>query len=318
MKLKKPKFWDLKKPNFFAYLLFPFTLLIQLNNQLLKIAYKKKFKEIKTICIGNIYLGGTGKTPTVLKLYELLKNSNLKIVTAKKFYINQKDEQLILEKQTEFISLKTRQEIIERAIEQKFDLIIFDDGLQEKTVNYDLKFVCFDIQNWIGNGCLIPSGPLREKVESLKKYDGVFLKSINKDPKSNKISSILKQINPNIKIFNSIVYIKNFEKFDISKKYLIFSGLGNLNSFKDILIENNFNIIEEINFPDHHNYKTNDIQKILDKAKKIDANIITTEKDFVKIPDQLKSEINCIEIDLNILEADELIKFIKSKIYETN
>ena len=318
MKLKKPKFWDLKKPNFFAYLLFPFTLLIRLNNQLLKIAYKKKFKEIKTICIGNIYLGGTGKTPTVLKLYELLKNSNLKIVTAKKFYINQKDEQLILEKQTEFISLKTRQEIIERAIEQKFDLIIFDDGLQEKTVNYDLKFVCFDIQNWIGNGCLIPSGPLREKVESLKKYDGVFLKSINKDPKSNKISSILKQINPNIKIFNSIVYIKNFEKFDISKKYLIFSGLGNLNSFKDILIENNFNIIEEINFPDHHNYKTNDIQKILDKAKKIDANIITTEKDFVKIPDQLKSEINCIEIDLNILEADELIKFIKSKIYETN
>ena len=318
MKLKKPKFWDLKKPNFFAYLLFPFTLLIRLNNQLLKIAYKKKFKEIKTICIGNIYLGGTGKTPTVLKLYELLKNSNLKIVTAKKFYINQKDEQLILEKQTEFISLKTRQEIIERAIEQKFDLIIFDDGLQEKTVNYDLKFVCFDIQNWIGNGCLIPSGPLREKVESLKKYDGVFLKSINKDPKSNKISSILKQINPNIKIFNSIVYIKNFEKFDISKKYLIFSGLGNLNSFKDILIKNNFNIIEEINFPDHHNYKTNDIQKILDKAKKIDANIITTEKDFVKIPDQLKSKINCIEIDLNILEADELIKFIKSKIYETN
>lgn len=318
MKLKKPKFWDLKKPNFFAYLLFPFTLLIRLNNQLLKIAYKKKFKEIKTICIGNIYLGGTGKTPTVLKLYELLKNSNLKIVTAKKFYINQKDEQLILEKQTEFISLKTRQEIIESAIEQKFDLIIFDDGLQEKTVNYDLKFVCFDIQNWIGNGCLIPSGPLREKVESLKKYDGVFLKSINKDPKSNKISSILKQINPNIKIFNSIVYIKNFEKFDISKKYLIFSGLGNLNSFKDILIENNFNIIEEINFPDHHNYKTNDIQKILDKAKKIDANIITTEKDFVKIPDQLNSEINCIEIDLNILEADELIKFIKSKIYETN
>ena len=318
MKLKKPKFWDLKKPNFFAYLLFPFTLLIRLNNQLLKIAYKKKFKEIKTICIGNIYLGGTGKTPTVLKLYELLKNSNLKIVTAKKFYINQKDEQLILEKQTEFISLKTRQEIIESAIEQKFDLIIFDDGLQEKTVNYDLKFVCFDIQNWIGNGCLIPSGPLREKVESLKKYDGVFLKSINKDPKSNKISSILKQINPNIKIFNSIVYIKNFEKFDISKKYLIFSGLGNLNSFKDILIKNNFNIIEEINFPDHHNYKTNDIQKILDKAKKIDANIITTEKDFVKIPDQLKSEINCIEIDLNILEVDELIKFIKSKIYETN
>ena len=316
MKLKKPKFWDLKKPNFFAYLLFPFTLLIQLNNQLLKIAYKKKFKEIKTICIGNIYLGGTGKTPTVLKLYELLKNSNLKIVTAKKFYINQKDEQLILEKQTEFISLKTRQEIIESAIEQKFDLIIFDDGLQEKTVNYDLKFVCFDIQNWIGNGCLIPSGPLREKVESLKKYDGVFLKSINKDPKSNKISSILKQINPNIKIFNSIVYIKNFEKFDISKKYLIFSGLGNLNSFKDILIENNFNIIEEINFPDHHNYTSNEIKNIKQIANKKSAKIITTEKDFVKLSSIDQKKIDYLKVETKFQNEKKFINYLKLKMYE--
>ena len=84
MNFKKPKFWDYKKPNFIAYLLFPITLLLTLNNLLLKIYPKKKFNEIKTICVGNIYLGGTGKTPTTLKLFELLKSLNLKIATAKK------------------------------------------------------------------------------------------------------------------------------------------------------------------------------------------------------------------------------------------
>ena len=61
MKLIKPKFWDQKKPNLIAYLLFPFTFFIRLNNFFLKIKSKKIYKEIKTICVGNIYLGGTGK-----------------------------------------------------------------------------------------------------------------------------------------------------------------------------------------------------------------------------------------------------------------
>ena len=67
MKLTKPKFWDQKKPNLTAYLLFPFTIFIRLNNFFLKIKSKKIYKEIKTICVGNIYLGGTGKTPHSFK-----------------------------------------------------------------------------------------------------------------------------------------------------------------------------------------------------------------------------------------------------------
>ena len=98
MNLKKPDFWNLKKPNYISYLLLPFTLPVIFNNFFLKLRSKKIFKKIKTICIGNIYLGGTGKTPTTIKLYNLLKNQNLKIVTAKKYYSNQKDENILLEK----------------------------------------------------------------------------------------------------------------------------------------------------------------------------------------------------------------------------
>ena len=71
MNLKKPKFWDLKRPNLLSYLLLPLTIPIILNNILINFASKLKNEKIKSICIGNIYIGGTGKTPTTSKLYEI-------------------------------------------------------------------------------------------------------------------------------------------------------------------------------------------------------------------------------------------------------
>ena len=67
-------------------------------------------------------------------------------------------------------------QIIKHAVKKNHEIIIFDDGLQERGIDYDLKFVCFDSKIWLGNGYLIPSGPLRETIKSLKRYDCVFLK----------------------------------------------------------------------------------------------------------------------------------------------
>ena len=92
MNFEKPKFWDLKKPNYLAYLLLPLTILIKINIFLSNLYPRKKFNKIKSICIGNIYLGGTGKTPTTLKLYQLLKDRKYNVVNAKKYYSSQQDE----------------------------------------------------------------------------------------------------------------------------------------------------------------------------------------------------------------------------------
>ncbi len=318
MNLHKPKFWDFKKPNFLAYLLLPLSLLIKANIFFSKLYPKKKFKKIKTICIGNIYLGGTGKTPTTLKLYQLLKNINYSVVNGKKYYFRQEDEYVLLKNKSKVISLRNRDEIIKHAIEKNYEVIIFDDGLQEKKLDYDLKFVCFDSEKWIGNGLLIPAGPLREEINSLRKYDGVFLKVTNRSVDLNKIKLAIKNINPKIEVFDTYVKIKNIERFSISNKYLIFSGIGNSTSFKEILENNNFIISEEKIFTDHYDYKIQDIQKILEIAKYKDLKILTTEKDYIKIPHDLKSKINFIEIDLEIPKKDKLIKFIKSKIDERN
>ena len=214
MILKKPKFWDFKKPNFFAYLLYPFTIFIEIHNIISTAIPKKKFTEIKTICVGNLYIGGTGKTPTSLFLYNLLKKNNINPVTAKKFYKNQLDEQKFLKDNSNFISLSDREKIVKKAIEMKFDMVIFDDGLQEKWINYDIKFACFDSEKWIGNGHLIPSGPLREKMNTLKNYHGIFLKTVGGGSNLDHIYNEIRNINPNIEIFESIIEIKHIDKIN--------------------------------------------------------------------------------------------------------
>ena len=314
MKFKKPNFWDLKKPSLISNILLPFTIIFKLNNFLLNLKSKKKPQKIKTICIGNIYIGGTGKTPTTIKLFQILKKLTDNLSTAKKFYKSQNDEQIILKRKTNLITGLNRNEIINKAVKAKKELLIFDDGLQDKNINYDLQFVCFDSIKWIGNGRLIPAGPLREKLSSLKKYDGVFLKNI--DDKSSYIINSIEAINSKIKIFITNYKINNLSQFDKNDNFLIFSGIGNPENFKELLTNNNFNVIKEIIFPDHFQYKKQDIENILKIADNLKAKIITTEKDYVKIKDFNYSDIKFLELDLKIENEENLLNFIKKKIYE--
>ena len=310
MNIKKPKFWDFKKPNLISYLLIPFTIPLLINNFFLN-KKNKKIKEIKSICVGNIYIGGTGKTPSTIRLYEILRKIEPQICTGKKFYSNHEDEKIILEKKTNLICEDNREKIIQIAIKKKQKIIIFDDGLQDKKLDFDLKFVCFEAENWIGNGKLIPAGPLREKISSLKKYDAVFLKD---SELNNNVQEIIKNYNQNIEVFHTSYQIKNFRNFDLSKKFLVFSGIGNPKNFMNTLNKNNFKIIDQIIFSDHYNYKQEDINFIKNRAKKINAEIITTEKDFVKISKFDNENINFLEIELKIENEKKLINFIKNKI----
>jgi len=309
MKFKKPYFWDLPKPNIISYFLIPFSILITIRNYFLKFIKKKKPSDIKTICVGNIYIGGTGKTTLTIKVYEILNKLNNKIATVKKNYSDQKDEQLLLDKKTSLIISKSRDGAIEQGIKENYEVLIFDDGLQDSKIDYDLKFVCFKSKNWIGNGLCIPAGPLREKISSLKKFDAVFLNG-NSDSLET-IQYQIKNINPNIKIFKTLYKISNISKFDLNSEYLIFSAIGDPFSFKNILLENNFNISRELIFSDHYNYSHKDIEKIQSIAKKSNLKIITTEKDYVKIPDKLKNNINYLAIDLFIHNESELIELLK-------
>ena len=189
------------------------------------------------------------------------------------------------------------------------DVVVFDDGLQDRSISYDLKFVCFNNINWIGNGFLIPAGPLREKIESITKYDSVFINGSEKDNTILKLQ--IKKHNKNIQIFECHYKATNVDQFDKNVRYLVFSGIGNPVSFIETLKKNKFNIIEEIKFPDHYEYTQNDIDKIKVKAKHLNAQILTTEKDYVKIDLSKNNDIKVLKVEVEIINEEKLIKYLK-------
>jgi len=310
MKFKKPKFWDYRKPNFISYLLLPLTLPLILNNFFLNIK-KKNISDlnIKKICVGNIYVGGTGKTPLTIKIYQILSQFGLRAAIIKKFYKNHIDEQKLLDQNAKLYCYKSRVIGLNKAIKDENNIVIFDDGLQDKSINYDLKFVCFNNLKWIGNGRLIPAGPLREKIESISKYDAVFINGNDVDC-TNLKKNVLKY-NSDIKIFESHYLPTNLKELDTSKKYIIFSGIGNPETFRETLLKNKFNVIKEITFSDHHNYSQNDIDNIRLQAKNLNAEIITTEKDFIKLDYNKNNDIKVLKIEFKIKNEKELIDYLK-------
>ena len=316
MKLKKPQFWDYKKPNIIAYFLWPISITLQFLNSFKKIFIsKKKFKNIKTICIGNIYIGGTGKTSLSLKVYEILSQKKFKTCFIKKDYIDQLDEQKILEKKGKLFKSKKRLFALKNAISENYEVAIFDDGFQDETINYDLKFVCFNNLNWIGNGLTIPSGPLRENFRNIKNCNHIF---INGDLEN--IDNIKKKIletNPKVNIHIGKYVPENLEKFNINEKYLVFSGIGNHKTFLSMLKKNKFNIVKDIEFPDHYNYSKKDINKIISISKNYNCKILTTEKDFFRSKNYMSNKIEFISSRLEVLNEEKLFEAL-TKIYEQN
>jgi len=318
MKVIKPKFWDYKKPNIASILLNPFTIPIRINNFFNKIKKKdNKNKDIKTICVGNIYIGGTGKTPSAIKINEILRKLNYKTTFIKKFYAESLDEQLLLENNGNCILANpNRLKALNSAINNNYDVAIFDDGLQDVSIDYHIKFVCFNTANFIGNGLLIPAGPLREKINSLKNYDAVFLNGNNED--TTKIALTIKKQNKDIKIFESVYTLIDLDLLNKKNRYIAFAGIGIPDNFYKTLVNNNFQILKFLKYPDHYEYKDIDLKKINDLAKDLDAKIITTEKDFLRISRNQKFEfevnIQFAKMQLKIKNEENLINFMKTKI----
>jgi tetraacyldisaccharide 4'-kinase len=314
MKLKKPKFWDYKKPSFFSYLLLPFSISVSLIS---KIKSKPKFSssKIKTICVGNIYIGGTGKTSLAIKIKKILEKNNIKVCFIKKFYPNQTDEQKLLSKNgTLFTDLK-RIIALDEAIAKGFEVAIFDDGLQDSSIKYDMEIVCFNNLNWIGNGLTLPSGPLRESINSLKFYENVFLNGNEENLIA--IKDQIKKINPNMNINCGKYTPLNMDEFDKNQSYLVFSGIGNHKTFVEMLKNNKLKIVSDLEYPDHYQYSKKDFDEIITNAKKYNAHIITTQKDYLRLENFNRNEILYIKSSLKISDEINLINKL-NKLNEKN
>ena len=303
MKLKKPKFWDYTKPNIYSYLLLPFSIILKLISKL-KSKTKLTNQKIKTICIGNIYIGGTGKTSLALKIKEILDQKNIKVCFIKKFHLDQIDEQKLLSKNGQLFTSKKRIAALEEAISQGYKIAIFDDGLQDTSIKYDLEIVCFNNLNWIGNGLTLPSGPLRESIYNLRFYNNVFLNGNEEDLID--IKNQIKKINPKININQGKYIPLNIAHFNKEENYLVFSGIGNHETFVRMLKNNGLKIVDSLEYPDHYQYSKKDLYEIIDRAKKYGTKIITTEKDYLRLDSLDRKKFLFIKSTLEILDKERL------------
>ena len=307
MQIYKPSFW--KDKNLFSFIFYPISLITNFYNFLKNLNNKKKFN-IKVICVGNIYIGGTGKTPLAIKIKKIL-NSKFRIAFIKKKYSNQIDEQNLLKKNGYLICSEKRSRGIKKAIDQKYELAILDDGLQEKTIYHDISIACFNSVSKIGNNLVLPAGPLREKLSNLKFYDAAF---INGEKSNNKLIRTIKNYNKNIKIFEGKYKITNKKNLNKNLKYLVFSGIGTPEEFENTLIKYKFKIYKHIKFPDHYDYSHSDIKKIKVLAKEKKLKVLTTEKDFLRLKKDYTKNINYIKVELEIKNLKDFKNFLNHKL----
>jgi len=145
MNLKKPKFWDYKKPNIYSYILFPLSIIVQIIHFLKTKLNKQKKFNIRTVCVGNIYIGGTGKTSLSLKINEILTKKKIRSCFVKKFYSNQIDEQKLLSNKGKLFISKQRSKALIEAEKENYQVAIFDDGLQDYSIKHNINLVCFKL-----------------------------------------------------------------------------------------------------------------------------------------------------------------------------
>ena len=294
MKFKKPKFWN--DINFLSICLFPLCLITIIFN-IFKTYFTTGYRSnIPVICVGNIFIGGTGKTPLSIYIYNLLKKRRFRPAIIRKYYNSHLDEiNFTKSKVKQFFYDKKRTLSISKAESQKNNIIIMDDGFQDISIIKDLNIICFNSLDLIGNGFLLPAGPLREKFNKVKHCQIAVING----KRNIAFEKKLKTISNNIKIYQSKYIIKGLKKFR-GKKILAFAGIGSPENFFNLLRENGLKLKRELSFPDHYNYTKKDIENLISEAKEEDLTLLTTEKDFFRLKRSGFKKINYVSVNLKI------------------
>ena len=307
--MKTPAFWY-KKKSIFSLLLTPLSFIWIIGSFINK---KKSIKfNIPIIKVGNVVAGGAGKTPTVLSLTERLINSKINVHIICKGYkssakksvqVNTKihtykevgEEALICATIAPTWVGKKRSDSINNAINSGADLVILDDGLQDESIYSNLNIIIFNGYQGIGNGRIIPAGPMRESFSKAINKSHLAL-IIDKD-----VNNISKLINNRLPVIQSNLiieekYINNFK----NKNVIAFCGIGYPEKFYNSLKKIGCRILYTKSFADHYHYSEKDIKYLLKKSQDLNALLITTEKDHIKIMKHFKSRIYYFPIKIEL------------------
>ena len=288
--MKTPR-WFLKK-NLIALILYPFSGFYYIASRFV-FKFRRKFEYVSQrpiVCFGNILSGGVGKTPIVRKVAKFFDSPVVMRGYKKSRETgNIGDEAKMLSGDGILVHVGNRKSNLILLNKQNSKTpIIMDDGFQNSSIKKDISILVFDESLGFGNGFLLPAGPLREPLSAIHRADAIIV--IRK-------KNVAKNFNlpTNIPIF----YANNREiyPYDENTPVIAFAGIGYPEKFFNNI---NANVIEKKSFPDHYQYNDNDIRNLINEAEEKNASLLTTEKDWVRLPEWAKKQIRFSALEIEI------------------
>ena len=299
-----------------SYALIPLSLLYLLFFYLLSLFITENKIAIPIICVGNINVGGTGKTSTLLKIINHFKINEKKICVLLKGYGGKKsifkkvlpddsaalvgDEAILYSNHVPTYIATNRKLAVNKILNEiNPDFILLDDGFQDRSLYKDKNILMVNGERGFGNKLCLPAGPLRELIKpALRRAQ--FLIIVGDD------KTKIKSIYNNIKIDTLSASIEPLY-INKNKKYLAFSGIGNNQSFFNTLLNNNCAVPKTVEFPDHHFFTEGELNQLKKTASDNNLSLITTEKDFVRIPEKKREGIECLKVEIKLTNMDEFM-----------
>jgi tetraacyldisaccharide 4'-kinase len=314
-KLQIPSFWYAQEETtspLMSKIMWPISKLYEGLCQCNRIITREEKSPIPVICVGNLTMGGAGKTPTARAIMQLVaehgkfatpcflmrgyggsEKGPMEVSPTMHTAYDVGDEALMQAQYGPVIIARDRYEGAVLAEQSGYDLIIMDDGFQNPKLHKDLSLVIVDGGFGFCNGKVFPAGPLREPIATgLRHARGVIV--------INRTEGIdLSAIGSSRQFDAKIVLSKKGKESD-SKKVVAFAGIARPEKFFETLEANGYHLHAHHAFPDHHTYKRSELERIVSQADKVGINAITTEKDWIRLSDQWKSKISYLKIEIDL------------------
>ena len=323
--IQAPSFWY-DSPGILSKVLSPLATCYAWGSKIFHVLSDPYKANIPVICIGNFTVGGTGKTPMVIAIGQYLEKKGYKVHVISRGYKgnftgpirvdpllhNAKDvgdEPLLIAKYLPTWIAKDRAEGALAAQAAHADIIVLDDGLQNTSLYQDLSFAVVDSKRLIGNGYVLPAGPLREPIsKGLNRAHAIIM--MGDTPYDSTIFESYPILN---------IHITPCPKQDIDLKttaWLAFAGIGFPDKFFKLLQDKGAKIKKSVSFPDHYRYRKKDLATLFAEADKAKAKLITTEKDWVRLPDEWQDKVTPYKIKAAFDDTQHLEKVLNETVFK--
>lgn len=326
MSLREPPFWypEDEKSSVMSLMLQPAALAFDIAGRARRLFVSPAQADVPVVCIGNLVAGGVGKTPVSIAVAHQLAAKGRHPYFLSRGYggtltgpvsvnvtshtaMDVGDEPMLLARHFPTIVSRDRPAGACLAVELGADVIIMDDGFQNPSLKKDLSLVVVDGVRGFGNGRIIPAGPLREPIRvGLSRADGVIMVGDDRG-----VGALIRDVAPSVDLVQARIEPIANQPMERKRRYLAFSGIGDPGKFFDTVKAYGLPIAGEVSFADHHVFSKDEINDLRRDAEKAHAYLITTEKDWQRLPDSERDDVWYLQIEVRFDDTARLEAALK-------